>query len=177
MKKILVIGSSGSGKSVFSRRLGAVTGLPVVHLDQHYWRPGWVEPPKAVWREQVEEFLQRDSWIIDGNYSGTMELRLEHCDTAIFLDFPRHVCTWRVIKRAIRYRGRNRPDLAFGCPEKLDWEFLKWTWAYPDRSRVSVIERLSRVGSAISIVELRTNQQVNDLLKSLESKPATPDAN
>src|SRR5687768_16103132 len=69
MKRVLVIGSPGAGKSVFSRRLGEITGLPVIHLDQHYWRPGWIEPSKDVWSRQVTELLQRDSWIIDGNYS------------------------------------------------------------------------------------------------------------
>lgn len=169
MKKILVIGSCGSGKSVFSRRLGDVTGLPVIHLDSHFWRTGWVEPTKDAWRGQVEELLKGDRWIIDGNYGGTMDLRLGSCDTAIFLDFPRHLCTWRVFKRAIYYRGRTRPDLGEGCPEKIDLPFLKWTWNYPTRSRPNVLERLKRVSDRVSIITLRADSEVEDFLASFES--------
>ncbi len=170
MKKVLVIGSCGSGKSVFSRRLGEITSLPVIHLDSHFWRAGWVEPTKDVWREQVEELLKGDEWIIDGNYSGTMDLRLASCDTVLFLDFPRHVCTWRVIKRWYHYRGRSRPDIAGGCPEKIDWAFIKWTWNYPNRSRPKVLERLSRAGGHAKIITLHNEAEVNDYLGKMSSK-------
>ncbi|PYT00295.1 MAG: AAA family ATPase [Acidobacteria bacterium] len=167
MKKVLVIGSCGSGKSVFSRQLGEVTGLPVVHLDRYFWSAGWTEPDREVWRVQVEEFLKRDSWIIDGNYGATMEMRLAHCDTVVFLDLPRHVCTWRVMKRTVTYRGRTRPDLADGCPEKFDWSFIKWTWNYPTRSRPHVLERLSRVADKVNIVTLSTHRDVETYLRTL----------
>ena len=169
MKRVLVIGSCGSGKSVFSRRLGEISGLPVIHLDRHYWRAGWVEPTKDLWRAQVEELLKGDEWIIDGNYSGTMDLRLAHCDTAIFLDFPRHLCTLRVLKRAVHYRGRNRPDLADGCPERVDFAFIKWTWNYPTRSKPNVLERLAKVRSSANIITLSTNREVEEFLASLRS--------
>ena len=164
MQKVLVIGSSGAGKSHFSTRLGARTGLPVIHLDQHHWRSGWTEPAKDVWRSQVEELLKGEQWIIDGNYGGTMELRLAACDTVIFLDLPRHVCTWRVLQRAIQYYGRNRPDLADGCPERIDWEFVKWTWNYPKRSRPAVLERLARVADKVTVVTLRSDREVERFL-------------
>ena len=167
MEKILVIGSCGSGKSVFSRRLGESTGLPVIHLDRHFWSEGWVEPDRDLWRSQVDEFLKDDSWIIDGNYGATMDLRLAHCDTVIFLDFPRHTCTWRVIKRSFRYRGRTRPDLADGCPEKIDWDFIKWTWNYPTRSRPHVLDRLSRVADKVKIIKLSNSRDVEAFMKTL----------
>lgn len=167
VKKVLVIGSSGAGKSVFSRRLGEATGLPVIHLDSHFWRAGWVEPTKEVWRAQVEELLKGDEWIIDGNYSGTMDLRLASCDTVIFLDFPRHICTMGVIKRAYHYRGRSRPDLPADCPEKIDWSFIKWTWNYPTRSRPGVLERLSRASAHAKIITLHNRAEVNEFLRKL----------
>lgn len=166
VQKVLVIGSCGAGKSVFSRRLGDVTGLPVIHLDRHYWRSGWVEPAKEVWRSQVEELLKGERWIIDGNYGGTMDVRLASCDTVVFLDFPRSVCTWRVIKRAIEYRGRNRPDISEGCPEKIDLSFIMWTWNYPTRSRPHVLERLERVNDRVSIVTLKNGHDVEKYLAS-----------
>jgi adenylate kinase family enzyme len=168
MKRVLVIGSCGAGKSVFSRRLGELTGLPVIHLDRHYWRPGWIEPTKDEWRRQVEELLEGDEWIIDGNYGGTMELRLASCDTVVFLDFPRHVCTWRVVKRAIQYRGQNRPDIAEGCPEKIDWSFIEWTWNYPRRSRPHVIDRLTRATDRVRVISLRRASEVDRFFRHLE---------
>lgn len=152
---------------MFSRRLGEILGLPVIHLDRHFWRPGWVEPAREVWRDQVEQLLKSDRWIIDGNYSGTMELRLGSCDTVIFLDFPRHICSWRIIKRSIQYRGRSRPDIADGCPERIDLSFFKWTWNYPVRSRPGVLERLSRVSDRTNIITLRNNREVTGFLASL----------
>jgi adenylate kinase family enzyme len=138
----------------------------VIHLDRYFWSTGWVEPDRDSWREQVKELLKGESWIIDGNYGATMDMRLDHCDTVIFLDFPRHVCTWRVLKRSIAYRGRTRPDLADGCPEKLDFDFIKWTWNYPVRSRPHVLERLSRVEDKVKIITFTNSRQVNKFLMS-----------
>lgn len=86
MRKILVIGCCGSGKSTFSRRLNEITKIDIIHLDKEYWNPGWVEPPKDEWKKLVETLIARDAWIMDGNYSGTLELRLHACDTMIYLD-------------------------------------------------------------------------------------------
>ena len=168
MERVLVIGSSGAGKSVFSRRLGAITGLPVIHLDKHHWRPGWVEPPKDVWRTQVEELVTGERWIIDGNFGGTMELRLAHCDTAIFLDLPRHLCVWGVLKRVMQSREGARPDMAEGCGEKIDIPFLKWVWDFPARSRPVVLERLKRVEGRAKIITLKYRREVEAYLTSLE---------
>src|SRR5215211_7294532 len=135
MKRILVIGSGGAGKSTVSTKLGQLLNLEVHHLDKFYWRPGWVETPPEEWRETVTELIGRDSWIIDGNYSGTLELRIQKCDTIVFLDLPRLLCLWRIVKRNFRYRNGGRPDIAAGCPEKLDAEFVSWVWNYATRSR------------------------------------------
>ncbi len=83
MRRVLVIGSGGAGKSTFARRLGDILQIDVIHLDTFYWRPGWVETPKPEWREIVLGLVQRESWIMDGNFSGTLEQRLEACDTVI----------------------------------------------------------------------------------------------
>src|SRR6201995_1710403 len=115
MRRVLVIGSGGAGKSTFARRLGARLGLPGKHLDASYWKPGWVETPKEEWRRSVERLVEGDSWVIDGNYSGTLEVRLAACDTVVFLDLPRRVCIWRVLKRVLTYRDGSRPDMAEGC--------------------------------------------------------------
>jgi adenylate kinase family enzyme len=165
MKKILVIGSGGAGKSTFAKRLGAILNLEVIHLDSVYWRPGWVEPPKAEWRETVEGLLARDSWIMDGNYSGTLDLRLEACDTVIFLDLPRLICLWRVVKRWRVYRNRSRPDVAEGCNDKLDWQFVSWVWNYRKRGRPKMVELLNRSAQSKQVIWLRTPAEVEKFLR------------
>src|SRR6516165_4905489 len=96
MKKVLVIGSGGAGKSIFARHLGTLLNLDVIHRDALYWHPGWVQTPSAEWRQVIAELLRRDAWIIDGNYSSTLALRLAACDTVIFIDIARLICLWRV---------------------------------------------------------------------------------
>src|SRR5690349_18913828 len=99
MKRVVVIGSGGSGKSTFSRELGRATGIPVIHLDREFWRPGWEETPKDEWNALVAELLAGESWIMDGNFGGTREMRMQAADTIIFLDLPRRVCLYRILKR------------------------------------------------------------------------------
>lgn len=98
MKRVLVIGSGGSGESTLARRLGELLHLEVKHLDQLYWRSGWHEPPKNEWLETVKELTSADSWIMDRNFGGTLEVRIQRCDTIVFLDLP-------------RTRLLNRPEL------------------------------------------------------------------
>ena len=114
MQRVLVIGSGGSGKSTVAARLGELLNLEVNHLDKLYWRAGWVEPETDEWIKIVTDLIERDSWVIDGNYSGTLDLRLQKCDTIVFLDLPRLLCVWRIIKRFLIYRQRTRPDVAEG---------------------------------------------------------------
>lgn len=164
MRRVLVIGSGGAGKSTFARRLGARLGLPVIHLDRAYWRAGWVEPPKDEWRRTVEGLCAGDAWVMDGNYSGTLDVRLAACDAVIFLDLPRAVCTWRVVKRGLKHRGTNRPDMAEGCHEKIDLEFLLWVWNYPRRSRPKVLARLEELSGSKRVYRLRSSAEVEKFL-------------
>jgi adenylate kinase family enzyme len=162
MKKILVIGSSGAGKSTFSRRLGEKTGLKVIHLDVLYWKPNWTESPKDEWKETVENALEGDEWIMDGNYSGTMEMRIKSCDTVIFLDFPRVLCVYRILKRVVLYRKGKRPDMAEGCNEQFDWEFTKWVWNFPTRTKPLVEAILKEVENEKTIIRLKSRKEVED---------------
>jgi adenylate kinase family enzyme len=164
MRKILVIGSGGSGKSTFAARLGARLKLEVIHLDSCYWQAGWQETPKAEWQAKVAEMIAREAWLMDGNYSGTLELRLRACDTVIFLDLPRTLCLWRVVKRALMYWGKVRPDMAAGCPEQLNFEFVQWIWQYPRRTRPKVLARLQACADAKQIIHLRSQAEVEKFL-------------
>src|SRR3989338_1002761 len=116
MKRILVIGSAGAGKSTFAKRLHEKLGLPLIHLDQHYWRPGWVKPEKIEWERKVKELLGGESWIIDGNYRSTLHLRLPAADAIIFLDFSRWRCFWGIVRRRC---FKDRQEKLAGSPEQI----------------------------------------------------------
>ena len=164
MKRVLVIGSGGAGKSTFSRRLGERLGLEVIHLDKVFWSPGWVEPSKEGWRRTVEELCARESWVMDGNYSGTLDVRLAACDAVVFLDLPRAVCVWRVLKRAMMYRNSPRPDMAEGCREKFDLKFLHWVWTYQSRRRPKILARLDEIDGDKRVIRLRSDEEVERFL-------------
>ena len=166
MKRILVIGSGGSGKSTLATKLGQLLNLEVLHLDKFHWRAGWVEPSKEEWLQTVTDLINRESWIIDGNYGGTLELRMQRCDTIIFLDLSRFLCVWRIVKRNLRYRRGGRPDMTEGCPEKLDLEFVSWVWNYSRRSRPKVVEMLRRHAGSKRVIWLRSKADVEKFLSN-----------
>lgn len=168
MRKVLVIGSGGSGKSTLSKLMGEKLGIEVFHLDKFYWRSGWVKPNSDEWAQTVEELLARDVWIIDGNYSGTLRRRVESCDTIVFLDLSKLVCLWRICKRRLSYRRQSRPDMAAGCYERLNLEFVSWVLNYSRRSRPKVLELIKLNSAEKKIVWLKSPQQVKAFLASLE---------
>ena len=112
----------------------------------------------------MRRLVAADAWILDGNYGGTLDLRLAACDTAVFLDVPRRFCLARVITRRLRHRGRSRPELPRGCPERLSLEFLGWIWSYPHRRRAEVLRRLAALGGGQRSVVLRTAAEVEAFL-------------
>jgi adenylate kinase family enzyme len=166
MKRILIIGSGGAGKSTLARRLGEITGIEVFHLDKLYWQPNWIEPIKDDWKKTLEEILKRDSWIMDGNFGGTMEMRLHACDTAIFLDFPPAVCLYRILKRRLKYRNTNRPDMSVGCNEKVDFKFLGWIWNYRKINKPKVKAFLDKTKPA-QILHFTTAAEVEKFIVNL----------
>jgi adenylate kinase family enzyme len=168
MRRVLVIGPGGSGKSTFATRLGQILGIEVRHLDSFYWRAGWIKPSEEEWLKTVNELISGDSWILDGNYGGTLRLRVERADTIIFLDMPRLLCLWRVAKRRLLYRNRSRPDMAEDCAEKLDLEFISWVWNYSHRSRPRVLKLLNENSERKRIVWLRSDADVEQFLKSCQ---------
>ena len=167
MNRILIIGSGGAGKSTLARRIGEVTGLPVIHLDQLHWKPNWTGTPKEEWKQTVAEVLKGESWVMDGNFGGTMEMRLEACDTVVYLDFPRLLCLYRALKRIITYYNKTRPDMAEGCHEKLDLEFLGWVWNFPKTTKPVIEGRLKRFETQKRIIRLRSPREVDEFLAGL----------
>lgn len=141
MKKIIVLGCPGSGKSTFARALQKRTGLPLFYLDRMNWNPDRTTVEKAVFLERLREVLSREEWILDGNYGSTIELRLQACDTAFFLDYPVEVCLDSIRER----RGKVREDMPWVEGEREeDADFLAFIRAYPIQSRPKVLELLAR---------------------------------
>ncbi|MEZ5345664.1 MAG: DNA topology modulation protein [Pyrinomonadaceae bacterium] len=165
MKKVLVIGSCGAGKSTFARRLHEITGLDLIHLDTFYHKPNWGQPTDEEWFETVKELVSRDNWIIDGNYGGTMEFRMGFCDTIIWLDLPRVLCTWRILKRVVMYRNKTRPDMAEGCRERFDWEFTKYVWNFK-RDKNPDIEKRLKMFPDIKVFRLRSKPEIAAFLEN-----------
>ena len=165
MKKVIVIGSGGAGKSTFSRRLGEKLGLPVIHLDTLFWHPNWSRTPEEDWVEIVRREIARDEWVMDGNFGGTREMRLKACDTVIFLDIPRWLCMYRILKRTILYHRKTRPDMAEGCEERFDLEFILWVWNYPNSGRRLVAELNRHAGK--NIIVLRATREIESFLQNL----------
>jgi len=163
VQKVAIIGSCGAGKSTLAQQLGRALGLNVIHLDQAYWQPNWIEPDPQTWRQQVKTLITEPTWIIDGNYSGTFDLRLPLADRVIFLDFPRWRCLGRVFKRLWQYRGQARPDMAPGCPERFNWEFLRFVWNFPHHNRPKIIQALATLPSQ-TIITLQHPQAVQRFL-------------
>lgn len=138
MKKVIVIGCPGSGKSTFARALSETTGLPLYYLDMMYWNADRTQVEKAVFRARLSEALAKECWIIDGNYGSTMALRLEAADTVFFLDYPTEVCLEGIRDRM----GKPRPDMPW-VEESEDAEFLEFVKSYNTESRPRVVELLN----------------------------------
>ena len=167
-RRILVIGPGGAGKSTFSRRLGEITGLPVVHLDRYFWTPGWNARPRDEWNALVARLTAEEEWIMDGNYGSSLAKRLERCDAVVFLDLPRLTCLWSVVKRRFAWGRRARPDMAEQCPERLSAEFVRWVWRYPSVSRPPVLDALERAASRVAVVTVTSRAEGARLLDALQ---------
>lgn len=168
MKRVAVIGCGGSGKSTMSRKLGEITNLPVYHLDALHFEPGWVAMPKDRWVQLQQQIIQEDKWIIDGNYGRTIDIRMNEADTIIFFDLPRWITLYRVIKRRMMYHGRTRPDLREGCPERLDWKFLRWVWGYRSTQRPDLIKKLESLAASKTIYIIKTNADSHRLFEQIQ---------
>ena len=166
MERIIIIGCSGAGKSTLARALKEKLGLPVVHLDQLWWKEGWQNVSREEFDAQLDMALAMDRWIIDGNYSRTMEARLQKCDTIIYLDFGRWTCLWGMCQRVFGSYGKVRPDMAKGCPERFDWDFVKWIWNFNKQNRVRNYTWIAKTKHAKAIV-LKNRKEVIQFLENL----------
>ena len=164
MKRILVIGCSGAGKTTLSQELGRHLELPVHHLDRLWWRPGWAHVSREDFDAGLAEILNTDRWIIDGDYSRTLPERLKYADAVILLDYSRTLCLFRALKRIMRFRGNVRPDMSEGCPERFDREFLRYVWNFNRDMRPRVETALE--GFSGELIRLKTPRETEIFLKT-----------
>ena len=169
VRRILIIGSGGAGKSTLALQLGQQLGLPVHHLDRIFWKPGWESIEQERFVAEVEAICAQPEWVIDGNYSSTFELRFPAADTIIFLSLSRWVCLWRVLKRRLRYHRATRPDVTDGCPEQLERQFLLWICNYPRTRTPRILERLRELPSDKQVIVLRSPREVAAFARNLHA--------
>ena len=166
MERIVIIGCGGAGKSTLARQLGKKLNIPVVHLDKLWWKPGWVESSREEFDAKLAEELVKPQWIMDGNFDRTIPERIARCDTIIFLDINRFTCLMGVLKRVLTTYGKVRPDMGEGCPERIDFEFLKWVWNFNKNKREKNYRLLNEAKHAETIV-LKNRSMVKRFLNSL----------
>lgn len=179
-RRIVVLGSGGAGKSTVARAIATRLRLPLHHLDRLYWLPGWQARPDGEWETLQRELVQDACWVLDGNYSRTLAIRLDRADGVLFLDLPRRVCAWRAFWRSVRLYGRVRPDLGEACPEHLDVAFLAWIWAFPRRTRGKLLAARDAAPPGQVWIVPRSARDVRRLLAeiaaSAKGAPTGPEA-
>lgn len=158
MRKIIVIGCPGSGKSVFSRRLHNKIGIPLYHLDMMYWNADKTTVEKRIFLDRLSAVIGQEEWIIDGNYGSTMELRLAACDTVIFLDYPLEVCLDGINQRC----GKPRSDMPW-METEVDAEFVEFVKSYGSQSRPKVMALLEKYRDK-NIFIFTTRNQADEFL-------------
>jgi len=170
MQRILVTGCCGAGKSTFSKKLQSILKLELIHLDQYYHKPNWEETEQKEWEKTVNELVEKPSWIMDGNYSETMEVRIKSADTIIYLDYPILKCFWRVIIRIFKYHGVVRSDMANGCKERFNLEFLHFVLTFNSKNRKGFMQKLKLVKDKKRVLVFKTDKQADKFLAQISGR-------
>ena len=161
MRRVLIIGNSGGGKSTLARRLGEKLALPVIHLDVLFWQPGWIEREDDEFEVRILEYQATDAWISDGNFGGSWPLRMPAADTIVWIDQPPWLCLLRAMWRVIQYRDGTRPDMAEGCREAVDLKFYHFILTYNRKVRPRLERALAEHGAHARIVRLRSDREID----------------
>jgi len=173
-RRVLVIGMAGSGKSTFSRALSARTGLPVIHLDLHYWKPGWVHPSEDEWREKQRRLFAGEAWIADGNYYETLDLQLVRADTVVLLETPWWICAGRAFARGLRKPEGEMPE---GCEDSVtrrlrdEWWLVGRLWRHHRSETERARALISQHGAHATLHVLRSKQEAKEFLERLPGYP------
>ncbi|MBB4120452.1 AAA family ATPase [Martelella radicis] len=164
-RRIMVIGCSGSGKSTLSRRLCARFDLPYVSMDRDiFWLPGWVMRERSDIIAKVEKFAAGSDWVFDGNNTETMPARLLRADLVLWLAPPRRVSLWGAMKRIAGSYGEVRADMAPGCPERIDFAFLRYIWNFNQVTAPRLLQMIELKGGRVPVCMLKSHREMNELL-------------
>lgn len=171
MQRIMVIGNCGAGKSTFSNRLSELVGLEIIHLDQYYYRPNWSGINSADWEKMIIELSSKSNWIMDGNYGGTIDIRINNADTIIFLDYSSVICLWRITKRMLKYWGKERPDMGKGCKERFDLNFYQYVATFNLKRRDELLSKLENYKTKKQVLVFRNDKESNEFLERIKTEP------
>jgi adenylate kinase family enzyme len=170
--RILVVGCSGGGKSTLSQKLAWQFALTYVSIDRDIlWLPGWVQRGKDEQRRRIAERIAGDRWIMDGTSPSSFDIRLPRADIVIWVRMPRLLCIWGVVTRWLRYIGRTRPEMAPGCIEKIDWEFLRFIWTFEEKFTPRILLGIGEHGPQVPVLTLKSRREMRQLLDLL-GRPA-----
>ena len=168
MRAMIVIGicgASGSGKSTLAGKLADRLCLPYVSMDREiFWLPGWQSRPRAEALARLEAVVAGARWIIDGTSPGTLPLRLPRTHLVLWLRPPRYMSLYGVISRWLRYRGRSRPEMADGCPERISREFLTYVWNFEKTESPEIEQNLAAYGRDVPVCVLKSRTENDRLL-------------
>lgn len=173
MKRVIILGCPGSGKTHFSIQLARLTHLPLTHLDK-YWHDvsRWsddIKHKREKWNDFTQKLINKPVWIIDGNYESSLDMRIQAADTIIFFDYSRRVVFWRLFRRWHMYQNRkaHRRDMPDDWRETLSWSFLKYVWNFPGKESASTKKAIQEVEKAKCVVIFSSPAQAERFLREV----------
>lgn len=169
MRRIVIIGPLGSGKSTLAVKLGRLLGITVHHLDWLYWGDTWTATPAAEWQALLDGIVAGESWVIDGNFTSSLQQRLDAADTVIYLDAPPITSSIRATKRRLLHRWYRAPGMAGGSRPMFNVQLFRWIWEFPGEHRPYLLRQLSDPSVADKTVILRTRRDVKCFLRSVHA--------
>lgn len=168
LKKFALFGLPGSGKSTFADQLGKKLGLPVHHLDRHYFLAHWEIRPRDQFLAAQQEMVDGDAWVIEGNSIATLEMRFQRADVILYFNLPRYLCLWRVFKRPFHH-DKTIKDIPEGCSKSdISWSLLKYLWHF-DAEKRAHIEELKKKYPLVDFREIKSAKEAVQFLKECEN--------
>jgi adenylate kinase family enzyme len=169
--RLLVVGCSGGGKSTLSQKIAARFGLEYISIDRDIlWLPGWVQRERGEQRRIIERLIAGERWIMDGTNPSTFDIRMPRSNLVIWVRMPRFVNVWGILSRWAKHAGRTRPEMAAGCPERMDWEFFWFVWTWERAFSQRVTNGLLEYGRDTPVLVLKSRRQMRELLDLLSAR-------
>ena len=166
MNKILIIGISGTGKTKLAKKLSNIFKIPITHYDELVWGEGWKEVDEKIVEQKLNEAVKKDKWIIEGYIQPAAKIKLEKADVVIYLDYSGFQAMIGGLQRWWQYRGKTRPEMAAGCIEKFDWDFLKVMWKREERPEIEEAIK----GFENKVIRIKTRREADKFLTKLHKK-------